>query len=61
MLEMDQILRANELSLALAAAIPALLLVAALVRALLRFLTPRPPDPHREAAPCRSAPLPLRP
>eukprot|EP00884_Botryococcus_braunii_P010488 jgi/Botrbrau1/19440/Bobra.0338s0062.1 len=55
MLEMDQILRANELSLALVAAVPALILLAGAVTALLRWLKPRPPDPHREAAPCRLA------
>jgi hypothetical protein len=53
MLEMDQILRANELSLSLVAATPAVLALGAALLALWRWLTPRPPDPRWEAAPCR--------
>ncbi|WIA16343.1 hypothetical protein OEZ85_013041 [Tetradesmus obliquus] len=56
MLELDQILRANELSISLVAAIPGLLLSWGLVRGLwLLLLAPRPPDPRREALPCRLA------
>lgn len=53
MLELDQILRANELSISLVAAIPGLLLSWGLVRGLWLLLAPRPPDPRREALPCR--------
>jgi nuclear-control-of-ATPase protein 2 len=54
MLELDQILRANELSISLVAAVPGLLLMWGVVRGLwLLLLAPRPPDPRREALPCR--------
>lgn len=53
MLEMDQILKSNELSIALVAAIPALLVAGAVVALIVRWLTPRPPDPLFEALPCR--------
>jgi hypothetical protein len=54
MLELDQILRANELSISLMAAVPGLLLSWGLVRGMwLLLLAPRPPDPRREALPCR--------
>lgn len=54
MLELDQILRANELSISLVAAVPALLLGWTLLRGLwLLLLSRRPPDPRREAMPCR--------
>lgn len=55
MLEMDQILKSNELSIALVAAIPALVVAGGLLTLLLRFLSPRPPDPVFEALPCRCA------
>lgn len=56
MLELDQILRANELSISLVAAVPALLITWTLVRGLWVLLLVRPPpDPHREALPCRYA------
>jgi nuclear-control-of-ATPase protein 2 len=54
MLELDQILRANELSISLVAAVPGLLLSWGLVRGVwLLLLAPRPPNPRREALPCR--------
>eukprot|EP00775_Hariotina_reticulata_P003230 gene3230-3507_t len=53
MLELDQILRANELSISLVAAVPALLLSGSLLRGLWGLLSPSPPDPRREALPCR--------
>jgi nuclear-control-of-ATPase protein 2 len=53
MLELDQILRANELSISLVAAVPALLLSGSLLRGLWVLLSPSTPDPHREALPCR--------
>lgn len=56
MLELDQILRANELSISLVAAVPALLLSWTLLRGLWVLLLVRaPPDARREAAPCRWA------
>ena len=59
MLEMDQILKSNELSIALVAAIPALLVAGAAITLLVRWLTPRPPDTVFEALPCRCAAFPL--
>ena len=53
MLEMDQILKSNELSIALVAAIPALLVAGAVIALIVRWLRPRPPDPVFEALPCR--------
>ena len=53
MLEMDQILKANELSIALVAAIPALIFASLGVYGLARWLRPAPPDPRVEALPCR--------
>ena len=55
MLEMDQILKANELSIALVAAIPALIFASLGVYGLARWLRPAPPDPRVEALPCRHA------
>ena len=55
MLEMDQILKANELSIALVAAIPALIFASLGVYGLVRWLRPVPPDPRVEALPCRQA------
>ena len=55
MLEIDQILRANELSVSLVAAIPAFLIFGAGVYSLGRAVTPAPPDPRREALPARMA------
>jgi hypothetical protein len=55
MLELDQILRANELSISLVAAVPALLMSWTLLRGMWTLLLVRaPPDARREAAPCRS-------
>jgi len=56
MLEMDQLLRANELSLTLVAAVPSLAAAALAARGAYRLLLVRaPPDPKREAVPCRMA------
>ena len=53
MLELDQILRANEVTVALVAAVPSLLIAGGSGYALLRWLTPSPPDRRREALPAR--------
>ena len=53
MLQLDQILRANELSIALVAAIPAFIVGGLTIVGLFRWLTPTPPDPKWEALPCR--------
>jgi nuclear-control-of-ATPase protein 2 len=55
MLELDQILRANEVTVALVAAVPSLLIAGGSGYALLRWLTPSPPDRRREALPARRA------
>ena len=55
MLELDQILKANELSIALVAAIPALIIASLSLWGLARWLRPTPPDPRSEALPCRPA------
>lgn len=55
MLEIDQILRANELSISLVAAVPAFIIAGALVYSIGRMVTPAPPDPRREALPARMA------
>ncbi|GFR42686.1 hypothetical protein Agub_g3497 [Astrephomene gubernaculifera] len=55
MLRMDQILRANELSLSLMAALPALGFTVAAATGLARLLIPRAPDRRREAIPSRLA------
>lgn len=57
MLEIDQILRANELSVSLVAAVPAFLIAGAGLYSLGRAMTPAPPDPRREALPARVAML----
>jgi nuclear-control-of-ATPase protein 2 len=53
MLELDQILRANELTVAVVAAIPSLLIAGGTGYVLIRWLTPSPPDRKREALPTR--------
>ena len=53
MLQLDQILRANELSIALVAAIPAFIVAGFSAYFLFRWLMPSPPDPKFEALPCR--------
>ncbi len=53
MLEIDQILRANELSISLVAAIPAILIAYLAMRGTWRLLTPTAPDPVWEALPAR--------
>lgn len=53
MLEMDQILRANELSISLVAAVPSFLFAGAMLYSFGRWITPTPPDPRWEAVPCR--------
>ena len=55
MLEIDQILKANELSISLVAAVPAFLMGGACLYAVGRVLTPSPPDPRREANKSRLA------
>ncbi|GLI65949.1 hypothetical protein VaNZ11_009630, partial [Volvox africanus] len=55
MLRLDQILRANELSLSLIAALPAMGISLALAVGLTRLLIPRAPDPKRAAVPSRLA------
>lgn len=56
MLELDQILRANELTISLVAAVPALAISGAVLDLLYRLLLRRSaPDPRREAAPVRWA------
>ena len=55
MLEIDQILKANELSISLVAAVPAFLIGGAGLYAVGRVLTPSPPDPRREANQSRLA------
>lgn len=55
MLEMDQILKANELSISLLAAVPAFVIAGASLFYMGRMVTPTPPDPRREALPVRMA------
>lgn len=55
MLQLDQILRASELSISLMAALPALLLSWAALAGAVRWLTPRAPDVKRDAVPLRMA------
>ena len=55
MLEIDQILKANELSISLVAAVPAFVIGGAGLYAVGRVLTPSPPDPRREANQSRLA------
>ncbi|EIE20084.1 hypothetical protein COCSUDRAFT_57806 [Coccomyxa subellipsoidea C-169] len=55
MLELDQILRANELTVAVVAAVPSLLIAGGTCYALFRWLTPSPPDRRSEALPARMA------
>jgi nuclear-control-of-ATPase protein 2 len=56
MLELDQILRANELSLTLVAAVPSLVIAGLVVRGCWRLLLVRAPaDPKREAVAARMA------
>lgn len=53
MLQLDQILRANELSIALVAAIPAFIVAGFTAYFLFRWIMPSAPDPKFEALPCR--------
>jgi hypothetical protein len=55
MLEIDQILKANELSISLVAAIPAFIIAGACLYTFGRVLTPSAPDPRKEAARSRLA------
>ena len=53
MLELDQILRANELTVAVVAAIPSLAIAGGTGYLLIRWITPSPPDRRSEALPAR--------
>ena len=53
MLELDQILRANELTVAVVAAIPSLGIAGGTAYLLIRWVTPSPPDRKSEALPAR--------
>ncbi len=53
MLELDQIMRQNELTIAVVAALPALAVAGFALAALRAWLTPSPPDPRWEALPAR--------
>lgn len=55
MLEIDQILKANELSISLVAAVPAFIIGGACLYTFGKILTPSPPDPRREASRSRLA------
>ena len=55
MLELDQIMRQNELTIAVVAALPALAVAGFVLAALRAWLTPSPPDPRWEALPARCA------
>ncbi|GLC60041.1 hypothetical protein PLESTB_001566900 [Pleodorina starrii] len=55
MLRLDQILRANELSISLLAALPALAISMGVAAGAARLLIPRAPDPKRAAVPSRLA------
>ncbi|CAK0782307.1 hypothetical protein CVIRNUC_005626 [Coccomyxa viridis] len=55
MLELDQILRANELTVAVVAAIPSLAIAGGTGYLLIRWITPSPPDRRSEALPARMA------
>ncbi|KAK9841994.1 hypothetical protein WJX81_003113 [Elliptochloris bilobata] len=55
MLELDQIMRQNELTIAVVAALPALAIASFALAALRAWLTPSPPDPRWEALPARMA------
>ena len=59
MLEIDQILRANELSISLVAAVPAILIAYGITRGLWRVVTPSAPDPVWEALPARCVCTPV--
>ena len=55
MLEIDQILRANELTISVLAAIPAFVIAGTGLYFIGSSMTPTPPDPRREAVPARLA------
>ena len=61
MLELDQILRANELTVAVVAAIPSLAIAGGTGYLLIRWITPSPPDRRSEALPARLPPRPYMP
>ena len=62
MLELDQILRANELTVAVVAAIPSLAIAGGTGYLLIRWITPSPPDRKSEALPARcQTPKPTSP
>lgn len=55
MLELDQILRSNELTIAVTAALPAVLVAGTALYFLARLFRSSEPDLKRAAAPCRLA------
>jgi len=55
MMELDQIMRQNELTIAVVAALPALAIAGVLLSALRTWLTTSPPDTRWEALPVRRA------
>ena len=58
--EIDKILTTNELTIAIMAAVPAILLLYSVLRFVWRMLTPNPPDPTLETAETRTAAIRLR-
>ena len=58
--EIDKILTTNELTIAIMAAVPAILLLYSVLRFVWRVLTPSPPDPTLETAETRTAAIRLR-
>lgn len=55
MIELDKIMKANELTLAVTAALPAMLVAASLGYAGFRLLSPPPPNVRTTAGPIRVA------
>lgn len=53
LLQLDQILRANELNMAFIAAIPALILGVGIFYGIASFLNRKGPDPTKSTIPCR--------
>lgn len=55
MVELDKIMRANELTVAVTAALPSILVAGLLAWGLFRFLVPAPPNMRTAAGPVRVA------